>query len=717
MAGFQHKHCVPFVEQMQQTECGLCCVAMIMKYYKSNEKITTIRNTLEAGRDGLKLSHLSDYLKERGFSTKIYKAHYSYLKELPLPAIIFWNKEHFVVLEKYHNNHIIIVDSAFGRRKISEETLTECYSGVVMTVIPTEDYKPVREKNNVWSDVISYILKKKLLMVKIIILSLFTYGLQMGIPLLIQNMLDALDEQKKGINNNQYLLLAFAIISVLGVMNFLRTKKVLNLQLDADGYLSKGTFSKLLKLPYKYFEGRASGDILFRLNSLATIRNLLSEQVIQTIMQAGMIIFIISYMMLKSKVMTVLSILVLFLLGVFILAMKPLIAEVNYDDMMENTKLQTVQVETIYSMFAIKVAAIEKNVEKNWLEAYDRSLKTYERKNRILNIYTSVVTLIQTLMPVLLLGMGLFFSINGDITVGETIAVYSLSGSLFAAGISIYNSYNDFISATGYMERIHDIIDTENESNPEDPIEIAISGDVEIRNLSFSYTKYSGNVLEDINLKIEKGEKVAIVGTSGSGKSTLAKIILGLYEPSNGDILYDGVSIQNLNKTRLRKQIGVVPQDMSLFNKTIFENIRMNQEDLGQQDVERAAEVAQISSEIESMPMKYHTIVSDMGMNLSGGQRQRIALARAVIHNHNLIVLDEATSALDNENERKIFEYLAENACTRIMIAHRLSTVIDADKIVVLEKGRICEIGSHNELIQKNGVYAHLYHAGMQMAG
>ena len=189
-----------------------------------------------------------------------------------------------------------------------------------------------------------------------------------------------------------------------------------------------------------------------------------------------------------------------------------------------------------------------------------------------------------------------------------------------------------------------------------------------------------------------------------------------MYDPTGGDILYDGVSINRINKSELRKQIGVVPQDMTLFNESIFDNIRMNREELGLDEVKEASEIAQIRGEIEDMPMKYYTMITDMGMNLSGGQRQRIALARAIVHKNDLIVLDEATSALDYENERRISNYLGEKDCTRIVIAHRLSTIIDADKIVVLDKGRIQEVGKHEELIKRDGTYAKLYYADKKSA-
>lgn len=717
MKVFKHRRSVPFIEQMQQTECGICCIAMLMRYYKSDEKITTIRKTLEAGRDGLRLSYLSKYMQEKGFVTKMYRAHYSYLGDLPLPAIIFWNNEHYVILEKCRKNNIVIVDPAFGRRKISKETLMECYSNVVMTVQPTEKFVPTKEKNDIWGNVLEHLKKRKMLLAKIIVYSLIVYGLQMGVPIIIQQMIDTISAGQSVESAGKYFILSISIVGVLGIINYIRSKRVLRLQIETDGFLSKGTFSKLLRLPYKYFEGRSSGDILFRLNSLNTIRDLLSEQCVQTVMQAGMLVFIVGYMMQKSILITVISMVTFIALGIFIMAIKPFITEVNYIDMMENTKLQTVQVETIYSIFAIKVAAMENTVKQNWLKAYERCLKAYEKKCNVINIYTTAITLIETVVPVILLGIGIFSSMNGGITIGETIAIYSLAGSFFATGVSLYNSYNDFITASAYMERIHDIIDSEDEANPEDPIEIKISGKVSIKNLSFAYTKYSENVLEDINLDIEEGEKIAIVGASGSGKSTLGKIILGLYEPTKGDILYDGVSIRNMNKRQLRKQIGVVPQDMTLFNKSILENIRMNQEDIRLEEVERAAEIAKIKEEIESMPMKYHTMVSDMGMNLSGGQRQRIALARAVVQDRDLIILDEATSALDYENERKISDFMASKKCTRIIIAHRLSTIMDADKIIVLDRGKIAEIGTHEDLLGRGGKYASLYNVKTKIAG
>ncbi|SEM54005.1 ABC-type bacteriocin/lantibiotic exporter, contains an N-terminal double-glycine peptidase domain [Butyrivibrio sp. ob235] len=704
-----HKRHVPYVEQMQQTECGLCCATMILNYYKSQDSLSRIREKLEAGRDGMKLSVIASYLKKRGMETKIYKADYSALDKIPLPAIIFWDNEHFVVLEKIKDKVAHIVDPAFGRRKVDRDTMEKSYSGVVMVARPTENFKPVKDKVDTWSIVTERLKKNKLLLLKVFIMSIIVYSLQMSVPIMIQKIIDS-----EGINN--YGVIVMALACILGVVNYLRGRKLIVLQIDSDFHLSKSVFSKILRLPYKYFEGRAPGDILFRMGSVRNIRDLLSEQFIQTVMQAGALIFIFGYMLMKSVTISIVAMLIFVASGVFIMAMKTLITEVNQDEMMKNTILQTVQVETIYSMFTIKTAGMENETWNNWKNAYDKCLSAFKRKSAVLNLYTSVLMFVQNIAPLFLLGLGIFSAMKGNMTLGESMAIYSLAGSFFSTGIALYNFWNDFVVAGAYMERLHDIIDADDERNPEKPITVKVSGDLDINHVSFAYTQHSDNVLSDIDLHIKKGEKVAIVGASGSGKSTLAKIILGLYEPQEGDVRYDGVSIRDINKNDLRKQIGVVPQDMVLFNQSIYENIRMSQENLGIDEVKEAAEVAQIRGEIEQMPMKYYTMVSDMGMNLSGGQRQRIALARAIVHQNNLIVLDEATSALDYENERKISDYLGEKDCTRIVIAHRLSTIIDADKIVVLDHGRIREIGNHKELMEQGGLYSALYQANKKSA-
>ncbi|SFL42585.1 ABC-type bacteriocin/lantibiotic exporter, contains an N-terminal double-glycine peptidase domain [Lachnospiraceae bacterium KH1T2] len=704
-----HKRHVPYVEQMQQTECGLCCAVMILRYYKSRDQISGIREKLEAGRDGLKLSYIAGYLKKRGMDTRIYQASIDALDKMPLPAIIFWNHEHFVVLEKVSKNNSYIVDPAFGRRKVDNETMKNSYSGVIMVIQPTDEFVPTKEKSDNWGILIANIKKSRSTMLKIIIMSILAYALQMSVPIMIQKIIDS-----EKMSNYGYAAVGIAIL--LGITNFIRGRKMIILEIDSDLYLSKKVFSKILRLPYKFFEGRTPGDILFRINSVKTIRDLLAEQLVQTVMQAGILVFITGYMMIKSTMITAAAITIFVITGIFIFSMKSLIAEVNQDEMMKSTILQTVQVETVYSMFAIKTSGMEDDIWSVWKKAYEDSLTAYQRRSRVANIYTSVLQFVQNIAPLALLGLGIYSAVNGKMTMGESMAIYALAGSFFSTGIALYDFWNDFVTASTYMERLHDIIDSEEEHNPQNPMVHKLSGNIDIEHVSFSYTRNSEKVLEDIDIHIKKGEKVAIVGASGSGKSTLTKLIIGLYEPNDGDILYDGVSIKCLNKNDLRKQIGVVPQDMTLFNQSIYENIRMSQEEVGIEEVKEAAGIAQIREEIESMPMKYYTMVSDMGMNLSGGQRQRIALARAIIHRRELIVLDEATSALDYENERKISDYLADTDCTRIVIAHRLSTIIDADKIIVLDNGRIKEVGKHEELMNLGGIYAKLYRANKKSA-
>ena len=481
------------------------------------------------------------------------------------------------------------------------------------------------------------------------------------------------------------------------------------MQIDIDQYLTKGTFRKLLRLPYKFFESRSHGDLLFRLNCLSTIRDLISEQILQGFIELGMVTIIIGYMLKKSVFLTCFSLGFLIINILFTFKMREKLCEANQYAVRANTTVQGIQIETVYSMFGIKIAGMEQEILQTWDEKYKESMRLHRHKCILQNINDTIINLLNMSGPVILLIAGIYLYYNGKISVGEIIALYTLSGTLFSSSSTLFLIWTDFSLASSYLERIADIMDTEDEKEPEHPIDLSISGQIDIEHLSFSYNKHNENILNDISMHIESGEKVAIVGTSGSGKSTLFKLLLGLYDINQGHISFDNIDLMELNKQHIRKQIGVVPQDMSLFNKTIFENIAVNNPNISLQDVETAAHIAQLTDEIESMPMKYDTLVSDMGMNLSGGQRQRIALARALVNNPKILILDEATSSLDNINEQKISSYLKQTNCTRIVIAHRLSTIVDADKIIVLDNGIIKECGTHHELLNQKGMYRKLY--------
>lgn len=707
----RHAKKVPYIEQMQQTECGLCCTAMILRYYKSYESLSDLRESLEAGRDGLKLSQIRNYFKTVGFQTSAYKSNIEGLKSVNLPAIIFLNNEHFVVLEKVSKQNVTIVDPAFGRRRMSFEELKENFSNIVLTVKSTEEFKPKKKQENSWIKVLQNLKEKKVLFAKIAMLSMLTYLISISIPMVVQYLIDEIALKNKPDMLMNYGFIIIGIIFFFGALSYIRGDSVIKLQIFLDNCLMGGTFKKLLRLPYKYFEVRSNGDLLFRLNSLHILRDLLSEQVVKGLMDLGAITFILAYMVSKSILLTCIAVGLFILNGLIILYLRPFMMEANQYEIVENTKLQTVQVETVYSILGVKTTGVEDQIFNSWNDRYKKSIDRYRYKSKILNIYMTLTTVTQTVSPFIILFIGIYQYFSANITLGTVIAFYSLSNTFFATGVSVFQTWNNFLLASSYLERIKDITDATEEKNPKNAKNITLSGEIKLENVSFAYTKNSKEVIKNVNLNIKQGQKVAIVGASGSGKSTLSKILLGLYEPTNGNIYYDNINFNKLNKQNVRKQLGIVPQDISLFNKSIYENIKMNKEDVTINDVKRAAEIAQIATEIEAMPMGYNTFVSDMGMNLSGGQRQRIALARAIINNPKLIILDEATSSLDTVNEVKVSNYFESIGCTRIVIAHRLSTIIDSDVIYVMDNGQIVEAGNHKELILLNGLYASLYKA------
>jgi ABC-type bacteriocin/lantibiotic exporter with double-glycine peptidase domain len=690
---------------MQQTECGLCCAGMLMNYYGYNISISSLRAENDIGRDGSSLLQVKNLLKKHGFDVKVYRTVFEGLKELNEPTIVLWEHRHYIVVKKIYKNKVKVIDPEYGTLTYSIEEFKEGFSGFAIYAQPTENMPEPEEKPKFSKNIIPLLFKNKWLYLGILICSIATYVGSVGFPIIIQKLIDELSRESV-MSKVPYVLAAGAAYILF---EFLKSTQLIYLQANIDQDINNGIFHKLLRLPYKFFDMRNKSDILVSMSSGMAIRDVLVRQIIDGLIECGAIAVIMVYLF-KQNVMLAIISLIVFAIEFFIMfAVQFLLKERGMSMIASQKKLQEVQTETIFSMLNVKMLSLEESVRKKWdsrFEVYKRNFTHRELLGNALSVCSFAIV---NVVPLILLIVSLMFAWDGRMTLGTALAFYSLSGTFFSLASSVCTMFISIVNSTMYIDRISDIMDQKEAESNEGKPKIDIDGNIELENVSFRYSKNSADVLKDISLSIKKGEKIALVGRSGSGKSTLAKLLVGIYQPGSGEVYLDDHKLSEIDTSYAYRQMGIVPQEITLFNKSIYENIVANRDDITQEDVEEACRIVGIADDIESMPMRYNTIVSDMGMNFSGGQRQRLALARALAGKPKILVLDEATSALDNIYEKSISDQLQDIKVTRIVIAHRLSTVYDADKIVVVEKGQIAEVGTHEELIRKGGIYKSLY--------
>lgn len=697
------------MEQMLQTECGVCCISMVAGRYSVHKTLRELRNMAGIGRDGITMYTMRNMAVRLGFEAKVFRAELHQLVKLQLPVIVHWEENHYVVVDKISKNGVKIIDPAVGKRTISHEQFQKSYNSIVLEMIPTEQVVP-QKKVSAWGKFLKYLMEipKK---VAIVIVMAIIYQLgTLGMPILVQYLIDNI------ITANKFQLLSIFMLSVImltivqGFVQYFRGKFIIVLNNMLDKRMMQHFFSHILRLPYQFFQLRSFGDLLFRASSLRVIREMLSSRLVLGLLDFSAITFIMIYMLNKSVTLTLLVV-GLSLLNVLVLIFtKRRLKEVNQDEILKTSQLQSYQTEFLYGIFGIKTAGIEKETYSRWSSFLDQLICAYKNKEGFMNLIASISGTLQMMSPLLVLWIGAMLVFNNQLSLGELIAFYSLSNNFFSMSGSIVQTVNAVFITGAYLERVQDVLDEPLEHSDDDKeIIMNFKGNILLENVSFRYSEHSELVVKDINLNIASGQKIAIVGKSGAGKSTLAKLILGLYMPSEGAISFDGKDIRDLNLSALRKQIGVVPQDASLFNRSIKDNISLYNEDVSLEEIQNVTKMAEIYEDIIRMPMGFNTMVSELGMNISGGQRQRIALARALLNKPSVILLDEATSSLDHQNEKRIDSFLRELKCTRIVIAHKLTTIMDSDLIIVMEDGGIVARGMHHELLEKSEFYGEFY--------
>jgi ATP-binding cassette, subfamily B, bacterial len=711
---------VPVMLQMNSVECGAACLAMMLNYYGRKTTISECREICQPGRDGLSALMIARAARHFGLRVKAYSTEPENFKYLPLPAIVHWQFQHFLIVEQWAPEKIEVVDPSGGRRALSGQEFNDGFTGVVLTMEPgTQFERRRRPVKHSWRSYIHYVLTMPglyVMLAQVLGASLLVQLLGLVFPLFTKILIDdILPHRMTGILTMVGLGLGVIILSQ-AVIAYLRSILLIYLQARLDTRLMLGFFEHTLSLPFRFFQQRNSGDLLMRLSSNATIREVLTSQSISVILDGA---FVIGYLaiLLHQEITYGIIVLVLgFIQIAVLLGTTRKIHRLNEMDLAAQAESQSYLVEALTGLATLKANGAEVRALEHWSDLFFKQLNVSIKRSHLSAVISAGLGTLRAFSPVILLWVGAHFVLNGSMSLGMMLALNALATSFLSPLASLVSTGQQLQTVAAHLDRITDVIEAAPEQNPES-VQFAptLKGGIVVKGVSFHYDAEAPPVLQNISFTVRPGQKVALVGPTGSGKSTLALLLLGFYTPTAGHILYDGIPLHDLEYRSLRSQFGVVLQEPFLFSGSIRQNIAFHNPGLSLEEIVEATKVAAIDAEIAQMPMGLETVLAEGGIGLSGGQRQRLAIARAIVHQPKILLLDEATSHLDTRTEQQVECNLNGLACTRVVIAHRLSTICDADHILVLDRGRIVEQGTHGELLAAKGYYASFVNGDLQL--
>jgi len=716
----------PHYKQPNAKDCGSTCVKIIAKYYGktiSTEYLRTLSETTRVGSSLLGLSNASEKIGLRSLGVKI---SIQDLLEAPLPCILHWNNNHYVVLYKIRKNAFYISDPAHGLLKYNKEELIKYWignnateqteEGIALLLEPTAKFYNSDFENDKqefgFKFLSRYLFKYKRFLWQLVIGLIAASLLQLIFPFLTQSIIDI------GIKNQDvhfiYLILFAQLALFIGrtAIEVIRSWILLHLSTRINISLVSDFFIKLMNLPIAFFDTRMTGDILQRINDHKRIEQVLttsSLNVLFSMVNLLVFSFVLAYYnLLLFGIFLTGS--VLYFLWIIIFLKKRL--DLDYKRFSELSQEQSKVIELINGMQEIKLHNAEKQKRWSWEFVQARLFKV-SVESLALEQYQSVGSgFINEVKNILITVLSAKLVIDGDITLGMMLAISYIVGQLNSPIAQLINFIREVQDAKISLDRLSEIHNKEDEEQQdvEKITDIPLNVDLELSKVSFRYIGSGQMVLQDLDLTIPAKKVTAIVGVSGSGKTTLMKLLLKFYDPNSGQIKIGNHDLQNVSQKTWRHQCGVVMQEGYIFNDTIANNIAVGEEYVNKKKLAHAVDVANIKEFIESLPLSYNTKIGMEGVGISTGQKQRLVIARAVYKNPNFLFFDEATSALDGNNEKVIMEKLTTffEKKTVVIIAHRLSTVKNAHQIVVLDKGKIVEIGNHQELVSQKGNYYNL---------
>ncbi len=709
----------PTVLQMEAVECGAAALSMMLGYYGRYVPLAELRQACGVSRDGVTAANVLKAARHYGLIAKGFKKGLESVKQLSPPFIVFWNFNHFLVVDKFGPKQVYLNDPALGPRKVSYSDFDEGYTGVVLTLEPGETFRVGGDRPSALRGLKSR-LQSSLGALAFCTLAGFLLVLPtLALPAFSRVFIDNILLAKR-LDWLPYVLFGMGLTVLLqALLTALQLRYLRSLKVKLSVGMASRFVWHVLRLPVEFYAQRFAGEISDRIDINDTVASVLSGPLTTTLISLVMIVFY-AIAMLQYDIPLTLLVIAFAATNVMVLQwVARSRTDANRRLIQAYGKSSGVAIAGLQSIETLKASGLESDFFARWVGYYTKAInaqQSLEFTNRLLGLLPSLLSTLTTLS---LLILGGWRVIHGNLSIGMLVAFQILMISFQSPVNSLVSFANTLQTLQGNLERLDDVLENTIDPALADAENIAprqpnphpsarLTGAIDIRDLSFGYSPLDAPLIENFSLSIKPGQRIAFVGGSGSGKSTLVKVIAGLYPPDSGEVRFDGQLRQTIPRSIITNSIAMVEQDILLFAGSIRDNLTLWDSTLSDAQIQRACQDADIEETILSLPYGYDAVLLEDGQNLSGGQRQRLEIARSLVNNPSILIMDEATSALDSETEKIIDQNLRRRSCTCLIVAHRLSTIRDADEIVVLERGQVVQRGTHDQLWQQDGHYASL---------
>jgi len=707
----------PTVLQMEAVECGAAALGTILGYFGRYVALEELRTACGVSRDGSKAINMLAAARHYGLEAKGERRSVEALAELDMPVILFWNFNHFVVLEGYRRGTYYLNDPAEGPRTVTEEEFNSSYTGVVLSFKPGPDFEKGGEKRTAWSA-----LRHRMEGSEIA----FAFALLTGLALVVPGLVIPtfarifIDNVLIKQLNDWYrpLLLGMAVTALLrACIAALQYHYLLRLETKLSVATSSRFLWHILRLPVQFYSQRYGGEVSSRVQLNDRVASFLSEQFAGRAIDAMMVVFFAALMFTYDVVLTLVGITtVLLICGATVLVNRRRV-DGNRRLLAEQGKATGALMGGLASIETLKASGGESDLFARWAGYEAKFINAHQQLSSVTQVFLTVPPLLIALNNAIVLGLGAYRVMQGDLTMGMLVAFQSLMMSFTTPVQNLVNVASNYQEMVGNMGRLDDVLHYDVDPQTEKPLDEEsdedlrrrLVGSLTLDKVTFGYSPLEPPLIDDFDLSLSPGSRVALVGPSGSGKSTVAKLVSGLYEPWKGTVAFDGHERAQIPRSVITNSVAVVDQDIALFAGSISENVTLWDDTIAQETIINACKDACVHDDITAREGGYTSLVEEGGGNFSGGQQQRIEIARALATNPRVLIMDEATSALDTVTEAQIDRNVRRRGCTCLIVAHRLSTIRDADEIIVLDRGKIVQRGTHEQLIaDTDSLYAQL---------